>query len=314
MLPALLIPCLVLSYGWLRLPASESTNTTKNDAISIGYIQPNTTGKDKLSALILHSKRLLELKNNNIDLIVWPEVPTSFSWADSSYDRYRIQRYINEIDSHLILVSGYRYVNNKNASSGFYNTAHFISPKGIQLSQYNKQHLVPFFEYLPFKNTIPWIKQWFPGSRNYLPGTTPKIFEFNNRYRLAPLICYEILFSDLVRNYKDLGATIIINPSNDGWFGAQGALSHLSIAMFRTVEYHIPLVRVGNTGISTVISAHGKISKNDSIPVNQTGENVAHVSASSDTTIYLLFGKWVHHITILVFLLLLVIDRPMNRT
>ena len=315
-LPALLIPCLVLSYGWLRLPEAASTKTAKNDAISIGYIQPNATEKDKLSTLILHSKRLLELQSesNKIDLIVWPEVPTSFSWADNSYDRYRIQRYINEIDSHLIVVSGYRYANNKNASGGFYNTAHFISPEGIELSQYNKQHLVPFFEYLPYTNTLPWIKQWFPGSKNYLPGKTPNIFEFDSNYRLAPLICYEILFSDLVRDYKNLGATILINPSNDGWFGAQGALSHLSIAMFRTVEYHMPLVRVGNTGISTVINAHGEISKNDSIPINRTGGNIAKVSASSDTTIYSNLGKWIHHITILIFLLLLVIDRPRNRT
>ncbi len=314
--PALLIPGLVLGYGWLRLPEAESTATTKNNAITIGYIQPNATVEDKLSTLILQSKRLLQSqsKSNNIDLIIWPEVPTPFSWADNSYDRYRIQRYIDEIDSHLIVVSGYRYANNKNASAGFFNTAHLISPEGIQLSQYNKQHLVPFFEYLPFKNTLPWIKQWFPGSKNYLSGENPEIFEFSNEYRLAPLICYEILFSDLVRDYKNLGATIIINPSNDGWFGAQGALSHLSIAMFRTVEYHMPIVRVGNTGISTVISTHGKISDSDSIPVNKTDGNIAKVSASTDTTIYSLYGNWIHQITISLFLLLLAIDRPRDRT
>lgn len=322
-LPALLIPGLVLGYGELRLLGSTPINTTDNNAISVGYIQPNATEKDKLSTLIQHSKQLLQSQqlqipptsqSDSIDLIVWPEVPTSFSWADNSYDRYRIKQHIDETDSHLIMVSGYRYANKKNASDGFYNTAHFISPEGIQLSQYNKQHLVPFFEYLPFTNTLPWIKQWFSGTKNYLPGKKPEIFTLNNNHQLAPLICYEILFSDLVRDYKNLGATIIINPSNDGWFGAQGALSHLAIAMFRTVEYHIPLVRVGNTGISTVIDAYGAISKNNSILINKSGGNIANISASSGTTIYSIFGKWIHHITILLFLLLLVIDRPKDRT
>ena len=312
MFPSLLIPCLVLSYGWFRLPGSTSTNTS--DTISIGYIQPNITGKEKLSTLILHSKRLSKSQTDKIDLIVWPEVPTSFSWADSSYDRYRIQQHIDEIDSHLVMVSGYRYANKKDASEGFYNTAHFISPEGVQLSQYNKQHLVPFFEYLPFTKKLPWIKQWFPGTKNYHSGKSPQIFEFNKNHRLAPLICYEILFSDLVRDYNNLGATIIINPSNDGWFGAQGALSHLSIALFRTVEYHMPLIRVGNTGISTAINSYGKISVGDSISINEIGENIATISAPTDTTIYSLFGKWIHHITILIFLLLMVIDRPKYRT
>ena len=320
--PVLLIPSLVLSYGWFRLPGPTPKIPTDSNTISIGYIQPNATVNDKLSTLILQSKKLLQLpspspstlQRENIDLIIWPEVPTSFSWADNNYDRYRIKRYINEVNSHLIMVSGYRYANSKNASDGFYNTAHFISPEGIQLSQYDKQHLVPFFEYLPFTNTAPWIKKWFPGSKNYLSGTHPETFDFNNNLQLAPLICYEILFSDLFRDYKNLGATIIINPSNDGWFGAQGALSHLSIAMFRTIEYHMPLVRVGNTGISTIINAHGEISENDTIPINKISGNVVNVSASHNATIYSLFGKWIHHITTLLFLLLLVIDRPRDRT
>ena len=316
LLPVFLIPCLVLSYGYFRLAGSISKDTTEANVISIGYIQPNATGDDKLSTLILQSKRLSQPKTHasNIDLMVWPEVPTSFSWADNNYDRYRIQQHIKDLDSHLIMVSGYRYANNKDASKGFYNTAHFISPKGIQLSQYNKQHLVPFFEYLPFKNILPWINRWFSGTKNYLPGESSEIFEFNKDHRLAPLICYEILFSDLVRDYKNRGATIIINPSNDGWFGAQGAISHLSIALFRTVEYHMPLVRVGNTGISTVINSHGEISTSSVIPTNKTGENIEKVLTPSNSTIYSLFGKWIHHLTTLLFILLLVIDRPKPRT
>ena len=191
--PVLLIPGLVLCYGGLRLHGTESSISPNNNAITIGYIQPNATIKDKLSTLILQSKNLLALQlhsqsrlqpeanSKDIDLIVWPEVPTSFSWSDNNYDRYRIQRYIEEVNSHLIIVSGYRYANNKNASDGFFNTAHFLSPEGNELSQYNKQHLVPFFEYLPLTKDLPWIKQWFPESRNYLSGNNPEKYSWHHR-------------------------------------------------------------------------------------------------------------------------------------
>jgi apolipoprotein N-acyltransferase len=83
-------------------------------------------------------------------------------------------------------------------------------------------------------------------------------FQYKDRI-LAPLICYEALFTDLVRSYIDEGADIIINPGNDGWFGEQGALSHLSLALLRTIEYRIPLIRVNNSGVSTVINHKGEI-------------------------------------------------------
>ena len=114
---------------------------------------------------------------------------------------------------------------------------------------------MPFFEYVPLKEHL---SSYFPNARDYIAGKQASSFKYKDR-TLAPLICYEALFTDLVRPYIDEGADIIINPGNDGWFGEAGALSHLSLALLRSIEYRIPLIRVNNSGVSTVINHKGEI-------------------------------------------------------
>jgi apolipoprotein N-acyltransferase len=247
----ILIPVLVLAYGHYKLSEQAKAPIT---TITAGYIQPVANAENKLSDLIAQSSKLKE-EAEQLELVIWPEVPIDFSWHDQVYERYRIRKLAQELDSHLIILSGYHYANAKNAEDGHFNSADFISSKGEDLAEYRKQRLVPFFEYLPFKT---YLAPYFPSVKNYIAGEKPVPFQYKDRI-LAPLICYEALFTDLVRSYIDEGADIIINPGNDGWFGEQGALSHLSLALLRTIEYRIPLIRVNNSGVSTVINHKGEI-------------------------------------------------------
>lgn len=249
-----IIPIIVLSYGYYKLSEEESASTNK---ITMGYIQPLANKENTLSNLIAQTNKLKqrERSTDQIELIIWPEVPVDFSWYDKQYERYRIKKLAQELDVHLVILSGYHYVNHKNAEDGHFNSANLISNNGNSLAEYRKQTLVPFFEYLPFKE---YLAPYFPNARNYIAGTEPVLFKLKD-HTLAPLICYEVLFTDLARSYIDKGADIIINPGNDGWFGEAGALSHLSLSMLRTIEYRIPLIRVNNSGVSTVINQKGEI-------------------------------------------------------
>lgn len=246
-----LLLIIVLSYGYFRLQEEDKADKSK---ITMAYIQPSLSPKNSLSDLIAHTNQM-KLLSKSIELIVWPEVPIDFSWQNKDYERYRIRQLAQEADTHLLILSGYHYVNNNNEDDGHYNSANLISNEGESLAEYHKQKLVPFFEYLPFKK---YLAPYFPNVRNYVAGQRAVTFPLGE-HTLAPLICYEALFSDMVRPYVEQGADIIINPGNDGWFGEVGALSHLSLTLIRSIEYRLPLIRVNNSGVSTVINHKGEI-------------------------------------------------------
>lgn len=289
-----LILITVLSYGYYKLSAEQEVDTAQ---ITIGYIQPSLTPEDSLSDLISQTNQLKEL-STELELILWPEVPVDFSWHNKEYERYRIRKLAQATDSHLLILPGYHFVNNKNAEGGHFNSANLISNQGVNLAEYHKQKLVPFFEYLPLRE---YLAAYFPSVRNYVAGTEAVSFPFKE-HTLAPLICYEALFSDMVRPYIAQGADIIINPGNDGWFGEVGALSHLSLTVLRTIEYRLPLIRVNNSGVSTVINHKGEILFDTLSPLNEkTGKIFTLEITQGSPTFYYQYGRALHAFAIFLF-------------
>lgn len=150
-----------------------------------------------------------------------------------------------------------------------HNSAVFVRPTDGVAGQYNKMHLVPFGEYIPLMNTLPFMKAFSPyreaGGLDH--GSAPAIFEHNN-WRMAPIICFEDTVPHLVRDIVAAGSNkeqgkpvdVIVNMTNDGWFHGSSELDqHLITAAFRAVECRTPLVRAVNTGISAVIDGDGAI-------------------------------------------------------
>lgn len=296
------IPIIVLSYGYYKLSEEDKNHTT---SVTIGYIQPLATAEDKLSKLISQTSKLKQI-SDQIELIIWPEVPVDFSWHDKQYERYRIKNLAQALNTHLVVLSGYHYANTRDASDGHFNSANFISNTGNNIAEYRKQRLVPFFEYLPLQSHL---APYFPNARNYIAGNQPVAFQYKD-LTLAPLICYEVLFSDLVRPYIDEGADFIINPGNDGWFGEAGALSHLSLALLRSIEYRIPLIRVNNSGVSTVINQKGEILFDTLSTLNTETEAVFTLDiAEGKPTIFYQYGKILHIFAVLFLFSSLIFNR-----
>ena len=283
---------IVFSYGYYKINEEDAAEKKQ---ITIGYIQPSLSPENSLSDLIAQTSQL-KLLSKSVELIIWPEVPIDFSWQNNEYERYRIRKLAQEENSNLLILSGYHYVNNKNADGGHFNSANFISNEGESLAEYHKQKLVPFFEYLPFKQ---YLAPYFPNVRNYIAGTKAVPFYFN-QHILAPLICYEALFSDMVRPYVEQGADIIVNPGNDGWFGEVGALSHLSLIVLRSIEYRLPLIRVNNSGVSTVIDHKGKILFDTLSPLGMTAGKVFTLDVTKrGQTIYYQYGAVLNAVAVL---------------
>jgi apolipoprotein N-acyltransferase len=142
-----------------------------------------------------------------------------------------------------------------------YNSIYVVDHDGSVLSVYDKLHLVPFGEYLPFQDWMERLgfQQLTKVQGGFIPGTIRRSMEIPNAPRVLPLICYEAIFPDTVANQGDRPGWIV-NVTNDGWFGiSTGPYQHLQQARVRAIEQGLPLVRAANTGISAVIDPLGRV-------------------------------------------------------
>jgi apolipoprotein N-acyltransferase len=142
-----------------------------------------------------------------------------------------------------------------------YNSIYVIDHDGSVLSVYDKLHLVPFGEYLPFQDFMEKLGfvQLTKVSGGFIPGLRRKPMEVPNAPRMLPLICYEAVFPGNIAARDDRPGWMV-NLTNDGWFGiSTGPYQHLQQARLRAIEEGLPLVRAANTGVSAVIDPMGRI-------------------------------------------------------
>jgi apolipoprotein N-acyltransferase len=204
------------------------------------------------------------------DLVIWPETATPFYFAgvggnDSAMTadliefvrRYRVP----------LLTGSPTYEVQPNRRIIGRNSAFLLSGDGHIDAVYHKMHLVPFGEYVPLKKVLFFVEKMvqaigdFQGGNEYTVMTVPYGEpEQRKEVKLCTVICYEIIFPDLVRRFVDHGAEIVTTITNDAWFGKTAApYQHFSMAVFRAVENRVPIARAANTGISGFIDSKGKI-------------------------------------------------------
>jgi apolipoprotein N-acyltransferase len=143
----------------------------------------------------------------------------------------------------------------------FGNTALFFSPEGKVVGQYLKIRLLPFSEYIPYKDIIPWPEFIVPKEKKAfeIPGKDFNIFEVDGA-RFGVVICWELVFPESVREFVKNGANFMINISNEGWFGKTAApYQMVSINVLRAVENRRAFARASNTGISCFIDPYGRV-------------------------------------------------------
>lgn len=179
-----------------------------------------------------------------------------------------------------------------------YNTAILFEPSVPDHAFYHKMHLVPFGEFIPLIDTLPWLAALTP-YRDKIPdlsfGRDPRIFTLGS-YRFAASICFEDTIPQVIgRFFGGAGQSgqpdLLINLSNDGWYPGSSELDmHLAIGVFRTVEHRVPLARAVNTGFSALIDGNGEIRHR--LPKNVEDELVVQVPLDDRTTFYSRWGDW----------------------
>ncbi|MFZ4779709.1 MAG: apolipoprotein N-acyltransferase, partial [Terrimicrobiaceae bacterium] len=171
------------------------------------------------------------------------------------------------------------------------NTVLMLDGQGRPANRYHKQILFPFCEYIPFEREAPWLRRLAPAVSIYRPGREAKVFDLGRGRGVIPLLCYEAMFGDPIRRGIAKGGNVLINLTDDAWFGNSDASEfHLAFQPFRVVEYRTPLVRANNAGISAFIAATGEI-----IPGTKTGlfQRMAlrrELFIPSERTFYYRFG------------------------
>jgi apolipoprotein N-acyltransferase len=220
-------------------------------------------------------------------LIVWPETATPFYFQE----RFPLARSVSQIPpltSDWLLFGSPRY-ETEGTNIHFMNSAFLLNPEGEITGKYDKVHLVPYGEYVPLRNLFPYINKLVEGIGDFKKGQIIEPLTLSYPYSLGVLICYEGIFPEISRAYRHKGADLLVNITNDAWFGKTSApYQHLSMTVMRAVENRVFLIRAANTGISAIISPSGKI-------VRQTDLFTRTVLKGSikfldRTTIYALYG------------------------
>jgi apolipoprotein N-acyltransferase len=169
------------------------------------------------------------------------------------------------------------------------NTAFLLTEQGI-IGRYDKIQLVPFGEYVPLSGVIGFVKDWAEFVSELTPGSRAVVFP-GPPAPFGVVICYEGVFPALVRRFAQDGARLLVNMTNDAWFGrTSGPLQHLAMYPFRAVEHRTSVVRAANTGVSAFIAPSGRIVK--TMGLFERGNLISSVSLRTRQTLYTRFGDW----------------------
>lgn len=257
-----LIIVLVLSYGKWQIDSIDRL-VCSSPSIKAAVIQGNIDQAVKWDPEFqrLTVKKYIDLsllaKKNNPDLVVWPETATPFYFLYNIGLSNMVKKGINDTGTTFLFGSP-SFISGKMGVE-HYNTAYLVSPDGKVYGKYNKVHLVPFGEYIPFNKWLPFIGKMVEGVGDFKPGIKGKTIKWGD-YSLGVQICYEIIFPDLSRTMVKNNAALLVNITNDAWFGTTSApYQHFSMAIFRAVENRRALIRSANTGISGFIDPVGRI-------------------------------------------------------
>jgi apolipoprotein N-acyltransferase len=281
-----------------------------------------------------------EGQGRSIDLTVWPETSYPYGFtriapglsaqhvsaagktlipgtnADDWYDRreattQELRRWSEAIGGPMLVGSTLFEFDASGARRA--NAAVWIDSRASDTTIYRKMHLVPFGEYIPFPNALPWIARLAPYDERNLPRLKPGKgpFWFNDgRFIYAPVICFEDTLPHVARRFfreapRGHEPDVLVNISNDGWFnGSAEHDMHLASGVFRAVENRVPIVRAANMGYTASIDGDGRVQ--EILPKATEGALVTNVRLDPRVALYSQMGDWFPQIcTIAVFLLIL---------
>jgi len=295
-LPVTLAAAIILGqygYGRWRLSTLESSSSP---SIKVSLIQGNISQETKWEPAFQQAtlERYLRLTREAVErdhpqLVVWPETATPFYFlGEGELSRVLILE-VQSLKTPLLF--GSPAVRRQGDRLRFYNRAYLLDDRGRVGGYYDKRHLVPFGEYVPLQSVLFFVHRLVEATGDFAAGDRPVVMNLGGA-RPGILICYEAIFPELSRELVEHGANLLVNITNDAWFGRTSApYQHLSMALLRTVELRVPMVRCANTGISALIDPSGRILQETGL--FEEGSLTGSLPLGSGQTFYCRYGEWV---------------------
>jgi apolipoprotein N-acyltransferase len=234
------------------------------------------------------------------DLIVWPESPAPF-FTNDPFFREPVSEMARATQSWVVTGAiGSNRAGQSGSSSELFNSAALVSPAGEWTARYDKVHLVPFGEYLPFPRLFAFAGGLTKEVGEFTPGTS-RVALHAGHTALGVFICYESVFPDDVRQFADNGAQVFVNISNDGWYGDSGAYAqHLNQTRMRAIENERWILSATDTGVTGSIDPYGRVVAR--MPRKERGTLVAPYALTSVTTFYTRHGDWFAYLCAIISL------------
>jgi apolipoprotein N-acyltransferase len=253
-----------LGYGQVRIHQVQARRAAA-PKVKVGMVQANIgiveKGRLQLAPqhLKVHQDLSADLQRRGAQLIVWPESSYPYYFERSQAADWRDEKAVRKgFDAPILF--GTVTVSRRDRFP--YNTALMMDRRGNVTGSFDKVFLLIFGEYVPFYERLESIiVKYVPEASNFARGKDPTVFPFE-QYRLGPMICYEDIIPQFGRRLARLKPHLFVNITNDAWFGRTSEpYQHMALAVYRTVEHRIEMVRAVNTGVSVYIDATGRVFK-----------------------------------------------------
>ncbi len=282
-------------YSGVRFHQFAAGGRGNEQKIRVGIVQGNIDQAQKWSPdnqgntvqKYLHLTSSL-LSGNDVGFVVWPETAMPF-YPTVSEITNELLRFSQQ--KNVGIMTGAPWVNIINRQKRkyqFFNSAFIVNSDGTLGERYFKSHLVPFGEYVPLKEYLPFLAPVVESVGSFTPGTVEKPLVIN-KAKIGTLICFESVFPEISRQWMLKGANILVSLTNDAWYGKSSAPFHsLAMSVLRAVENRRSLVRSANTGVSAFVLADGSIA--DAADIFVDWAKTETVSLRNDVTFWVKWG------------------------
>ncbi len=265
---SVLLPIVMVIAGVIRLSAAPIPDSSTGMLPLVRLVQPAILQAEKwdITKRQTHLNRLVKLSRQgdlNPELVIWPE--TAFTGFASRNAELLDKTVRDATANQSALITG---IPRFGSDRTLFNSAVMFDHNGSKKGVYDKRHLVPFGEYMPFRKWLPFLTP-LVGKVDFVSGQKNELMKLDTVGKIQLLICYEVIFSgDVVE--PAMRPDLMVNLTNDAWFGVSaGPWQHLVQAQMRAVEEGVPLFRVANTGITAGFDAYGR--SLGSIPLGVAG-------------------------------------------
>lgn len=324
--PAAMVASLLLfaslAYGQAALDRMAPTDG--QPSFSVGIVQPNIDQARKWDQAYRRETmdryaRLTAQAARGADLILWPEAATPFFFEEEPLYRLEVAALANRHGVPLLFGSP---ALRRHADGRPYllNSAYLLAPDGRIVGRYDKRHLVPFGEYIPLHSSVLFfLDKLVEGIGDFEAGTTATVFSPPQGTRpdappaaVGVVICYEVIFPDLVREFVAEGATLMATITNDAWFGDSSAPhQHFAMVVFRAVENRVGFARSANTGVSGLIAPSGHILH--ATPIFTEQAIIGRLPLRRETSFYTRHGDVFAYACVIITALLVVAAQRQRR-